>query len=135
MKQHRVGSMFLEVCVASVVAAATLAMIAQLLTLASRQQRINALQRQAACVAGNVMERIMARPWEELAPDKLQPLVSSEELASLPEADVQIEVLAGQQPESREIRVSVTWTSPRGQPRPPVQLVAWRFRQEETAPP
>lgn len=127
MKRPRAGSIFLEVCVAVVVVAATLAMVAQLLTLASRQQRTITLEQQASCMAGNLMERIMAQPWEELDPARLQRLVTSEELASLPEADVRIEVVAGEQPESREIRVQVTWGNPRAPARPPVHLVAWRF--------
>ena len=127
MKQPRVGSIFLEVCVAVVVIAATLAIIAQLLPLASRQQRIIAMQQQATRLAGNLMERIMARPWEELESERLQRLIAPDELSSLPEANVRIEVIPAEQPVSREIRVSVSWTHLRGQTRQPVQLVAWRY--------
>ena len=127
MKQPRVGSIFIEVCVAVVVIAATLAMVAQLLALASRQQRVIAMQQQATRLAGNLMERIMARPWEELESERLQRLIAPDELASLPEANVRIDVIPAEQPVSREIRVSVSWTHPRGQTRQPVQLVAWRY--------
>ena len=116
MKQPRVGSIFIEVCVAVVVIAATLAMVAQLLALALRQQRVIAMQQQATRLAGNLMERIMARPWDELESDRLQRLIAPDELASLPEANVRIEVIPVEQPVSREIRVSVTWTHPPGKP-------------------
>ena len=85
------------------------------------------MQQQATRLAGNLMERIMARPWDELESERLQQLIAPDELAGLPEADVRIDVIPVEQPVSREIRVSVTWTHPRGQTRQPVQLVAWRY--------
>ncbi len=134
MKRSRRGSMFLEVCVAMVVAAVAFVAISRLLAVSGRQRHVMELEHRARSIAANTMEQVMAMAWDDLTRDKLQPKQKSAEAESLPDGTVQIDVVEHAQPAAREIQVRVQWRRPDGTSGRPAQLTAWRFHSERPAP-
>ena len=129
MKRSRRGSMFLEACMSLAVLAAAFVAVAQLTALVAQQRQALEQRRWATREAANLMERIMARPWDELTPEQLAPLAES--LAaerSLRGGQVAIEVLDHEQPAAREVRVRIAWRNPAQQVERPVELIAWKHR-------
>jgi Tfp pilus assembly protein PilV len=126
--------MFLEVCVAMVVAAVAFVAISRLLAVSGQQRHVMELEHSARSIAANTMEQIMAMPWEELTREKLQSKQSSAETESLPGGTVQVDVVEHSQPAAREVQVRVQWRRPDGTSGRPAQLTAWRFHSEKPAP-
>jgi Tfp pilus assembly protein PilV len=134
MKRSRRGSMFLEVCVAMVVASVAFVAISRLLAVSGRQRHVMELEHRARSIAANTMEQVMAMAWDDLTREKLQPKQKSAEAESLPDGTVQIDVVEHAQPAAREIQVRVQWRRPDGTSGRPAQLTAWRFHSERPAP-
>jgi Tfp pilus assembly protein PilV len=136
MNRSRRGSMFLEVCMATLVASVAFVVSAQILVIVARQQRALEQRQGATRQAANLLERVMAQPWESLTPEQLNSLAqSSDAVRQLPGGKAQIDVIDHDQPAAREIRLRVGWVNRAGQPERPVQLVAWRYRSEGTTAP
>ena len=92
-------------------------------------QRCAATGRQAAVVeATNVLERMTAKPWDELEAEK--PQLSPAARALLPGAELKIAVAAApDEPDAKLITVSLRWQDRNGLPVRPVSLSAWRYRR------
>lgn len=104
-------------------------------------QRRAADQRQLAVVeAGNIMERLAARPWieltsknvgQEMEKEKLSPQAASR----LPGAELKIEVSQpANEPDVRRIVVSLRWQDAAGALLPPVRIATWRYQPNVTDP-
>ena len=120
----------LEMLAAFAVLGVLVAFCVQLLPAVARQ-RAAAAQRQAATQeAANLLERIAARPWDQLTPAALQGVgLSSEARRQLPGAKLQVDVFdPAQNPAARRIAVCVQWEDRDGLPVRPARLVAWRYR-------
>jgi hypothetical protein len=78
----------------------------------------------------NVMERLCARPWEEVTPEGAGEIELSEEAEeTLPDGNVEIEVVQpDDEPEAKRISVQVRWQPEPNQPPRSVRLVAWKYR-------
>lgn len=134
MKRSRHGSMFLEVCVAMLLVAIAFVAISRLLTVSTQQRHTMELEHQARSIAANTMEQVMAMPWDDLTREKLQSQRSAAKTESLPDGDVQIDVVEHTPPAAREIQVRVQWRRPDGTSGRPAQLTAWRFHSEKPSP-
>jgi hypothetical protein len=95
-------------------------------------ERRGAGRRQVAVQeAANLMERLSARPGEELTSDTARSLKLSPSTALIlrdGSLDVTIEPSAGD-PSSKRITILVRWLDAVGNPAAPVRLVAWVHRR------
>ncbi len=130
------GLAVIEAIVGLVISLAVLATMAHLLALAASQRRVTEQRAVAVREAGNLMEQVMARPWTELASEKLGQLALSESCRQrLPDARLRVEATAEGEPASaQQIRIRIDWQDRAGQRVEPVQLVAWRYAAEEPKP-
>jgi hypothetical protein len=126
----RRGTSILEVVVSGVLLVALMTVCLEFLRAAAAQRRA-AQQRQTAIQeAANVMERLSARPWEELSPQGVAGLELSQPARDLlPAVKLAVEVTSPpDQPGAKRIAVSVYWEDDAGEPVRPVCLIAWRYR-------
>ncbi|MHB8969847.1 MAG: type IV pilus modification PilV family protein [Pirellulaceae bacterium] len=136
-KRHRrCGFSMAEMVVA--VAITTLVMVGglQLITLAARQGGAIENHRLASLEAGNIMEQIMCRPWDELTSEGLSSLPLSEACRqALPAASLQVAIdTDGTDQDARRITVQLDWAVNSVHRSKPVHLVAWRYREREVQP-
>ncbi len=127
----RRGMTLIELAVAAALLGTLLTVSLKMLAASADLRRVTD-QRQAASLAmGNLLERLSARPWNELTPElatkeKLPP----EAARQLPDAELKIEITAqtseAELPAKR-IAVSLRWRGPGGQMVAPVKLVTWRY--------
>jgi hypothetical protein len=124
--------MLLESIVATLLLAAALVGVSQLLIVAGRDQRAVELRRVAAREAGNILEEIAARPFEQVTPETLAGYeLSAESRQQLPEGRVSVRVESAQEPvAARQVQVEVGWRNLSGRDER-LQLTAWRFGQRE----
>ncbi len=125
----RPGFTLMETCVAMVVLSALTTICLQYFTAAGDQRRQIYAQLTATQEAVNLLERIEALEWSELATagaTKLEP--SAQARQTLPDARVEILVdePAGTPP-SRRVTARVHWRPQLGEPEREVRLVAWRY--------
>jgi len=126
--QSRRALSVLELLVAMVLLATLLAVSLQLIAALAQQRRALDRRQQALREAANCMERIAARPWDELTPERLTATrLSPEAQQSLPGAALAIDVVPAADPEGKRIVVSVAWQEGDAQPERSVRLVAWRY--------
>ncbi|NLX53561.1 MAG: hypothetical protein GXY58_00425 [Planctomycetaceae bacterium] len=117
---------------------ATVAMVGgvQIMSLANRQCRAVECRRVASLEAGNIMEQLMARPWEELTPGQESFGTLSDVCQRLlPDASLDIDVSAETtDAAARRITVRIDWQVQGTHRSNPVRLVAWRYPNQETLP-
>jgi hypothetical protein len=137
MMRGRRGSIFLEVCMALFMLGAALGVIAQLLVIAAQQKRGYERRSLATQEAANLLERVIARPWDALAAGPVDQLdLPASAKTQLPEAQVRAEVIEEEgKPTQKQIQIQVDWVNRAGQRERPVQLVAWKHRLEGTPSP
>ena len=137
---RRRGSVTHEMSVAVLLAAAVVLGVAQLASLVAHQR--SALDRRAAAhrTAGNLMESMMARPWEQLtaqpAADEETAEPAEEELGEAELAGGRLSVEVVQEPDSpaKRITIEVNWPASSQPPAAPIRLVAWRYPAVEATP-
>ncbi len=135
-RYRRCGVSMAEMIVTVAITMLVLVSGMQLITLAGRQGTAIENRRLAALEAGNIMEQVMCRPWEEVTTESLSSLPLSETCRqALPAASLHVAVDPdGTDQDLRRITVQLDWavnSVHRGQP---VHLVAWRYRNREVQP-
>jgi Tfp pilus assembly protein PilE len=129
MRRNRRGMTLLELAVAGVLLAALTAVCAKFFAAAAAQRRALAERQTALQVAGNLMERLAVRPYEQLSTEKLsQEKLPLWAVAALPKAALKIEVTdAAGPPAGKRIALRLTWSG--HDPAAPfcVQLTSWRY--------
>ena len=131
----RRGGVSHEVTIAVVLAAAVVLGVAQIASFVAQQSR--ELERRAAAhrAAGNLMESLMARPWDALTPQAAAALQLPESRAmELREAELRVEVAVEDESAAKRIAIEIDWPAASHRPRAPVRLVAWRFPTGEATP-
>ena len=135
-RRRRFGISMTEMVVT--VAITTLVMVGglQLITLANRQGGVVENQRLACLEAGNIMEQIMCRPWDEVTAEGLSSLPLSEACrAALPEARLHVAIdTDGTDQDARRITVQLDWAVNSVHRSKSIHLVAWRYRHGEAQP-
>ena len=130
---HRRGTTLLELVAAAALLGTVLVICLQLLG-ATAAQRRHIDQRQLALMeVENTMERLAARPWNELTPQTTAGQLSTAVRSRLSDAGMKIEVTtpAGE-PSAKRIAVSLRWKDGSGQFVKPVRIVTWRWKGEMT---
>ncbi|MFV1968436.1 MAG: hypothetical protein ACC628_23675 [Pirellulaceae bacterium] len=117
--------------------AAAFGVIAQLLVIAAQQQRGHERRRLATQEAANLLERVMARPWNALTAEQVDSLdLPAAAKTRLPDARVRIGIVNEEgEPARKQVRIRVDWLNRAGQREQPVQLVAWKHRLERSPAP
>ena len=125
-----------EVVIAVAITATAMVGIAQLMYLATRQHRVLERYSLAAIEAGNILEDLMSRPWNDLAAAESPAVALSEAFRqTAPEARLQVDVAPdGGSDDVRKITVRIHWQTAGQSQGQPVQLVAWRYRNQEATP-
>lgn len=124
----------IEIVVAGSVLAVLLIVVMQLVTSATEQHQATADRRMASQEAANLMERLFATSWEDLAAEQAPAVRLSDDLQrTLSESRLNVEITppedrTGSEPDSRRILVEISWRHRPGQPRRAVRLVALRYR-------
>jgi hypothetical protein len=105
--------------------------VAQLLTRVAQQRCMQQQRATAIREVGNLMEELVARPWSELAGERVPAVTLSESCRrDLPDAELRLNVV-GEDETSQRIHVRLDWRLVSGRRSEPVRLVGWRFRDEE----
>ncbi len=104
--------------------------IAQLLSMVAQQRRLARQYAVAVQEAGNLMEDVVSRPWDQAGPEQLASVTLSEACDScLPDAELTMNV-ADESDGVRRIGIRIEFSSAAGR-REPVRLVGWKHRREE----
>ena len=110
MRSRRSASILLEATLAIALLTIAFVVVAHVLALAGRQRRETQWHNLATLEAANVLERMMARSWDDLGPGAQSIAISQEAGARLPEPRLNVEVEAAEGPvSSRRIHVQVDW--------------------------
>jgi len=127
---RRRGSSLLEVTAAGILLAMMLTVSLQFFRAMATQRRGLQARRTAVEEVANVMERLSARPWEELTAENVGQVEASPEVRqALPGSELKIDVLQTEgEPEGKRITVAIRWPAGPEQPDRSVRLVAWRYR-------
>ena len=130
---RRQGSLLLEAALAMALLLAALAVVAHLLLLAGHQRREADHRALATREAANVMERVVARRWDEIVPEGVRELALSDEARQqLPQPDLEVRVSEDSaELRQKRIDVLVRWQNAAGLPAQPVELAAWVFTERE----
>ena len=139
--RDRRGFSMIEIAVAGSVLAVLMIVVMQLIGTTTAQRQATADRRMAAREAANLMERLFASSWEDLAAEKIPNVRLSDDLRRmLSESRLNIEIAerndhANDDPHGKRILVEISWLHRPGQPRRSVRLVALRYHvapQHET---
>ena len=136
IRSRRSGLSMAEMVITLAVALIAFACIAQLMAITANQNRLLERDAVAAREAGNIMEDLMSRRWDELVPgNPPQPQLSEMCQQIIPDAELKIEIaddksLAG----VRQITIQIDCGSPQKR-RTAARLVAWRAQDHEEVKP
>lgn len=131
-KTNRRGATMIEITVAMVVLLVFVVSVTKTLIAVQSQSRHNHRRLVAIQEAANVMERVFATPWDQLASDRFAELeASASAQTQLPNASVDIVIGEAREPAGKHITVTIAWTSTNAGQRESTQLVAWRFQTKE----
>jgi Tfp pilus assembly protein PilV len=132
-KNRPAGMVIQEAMVGILIIGVVLAGIAQMLTLAAAQRRTGTQRAAAALEAGNLMEDLMTRPWQELtAEGPAGPPVSEWCLHHVPDARLDVDVTQEEAASAARIDIRIDWPDGSGRYGRPVQLTAWRYSNQES---
>ena len=127
---RRRGFTLLEISAAGILLAVMMTICLQFFRATAAQRRAIQDHRTAIREADNLMERVCARPWEELTPEGVAGVQLSEEARrALGGSQVEIDVTQpDDEPDGKRITVLLRWPAGPDQPDRSVWLVAWRYR-------
>jgi prepilin-type N-terminal cleavage/methylation domain-containing protein len=133
MNKHR-GMTLIELAVAAALLGTLLTVSLKMLAASADLRRVTDQRQAAALAAGNLLERLAARPWNELTPElAAAEKLSPEAAGQLPYAELKIEITEQTSDENlpaKRIAVTLGWRGPGGQPVAPVKLVTWRYMRD-----
>ncbi len=135
-RHARNGATIVELMIALAVLAAVLVTVTQALLGLAIQRRAAQRQQQALIEAANVMERMMALPFDDVTDEKAAGAELSEESQRvLPDGSLRVRVSDAEQPPAgKRIEVEVGWRNRAGQMHQSARLVAWKYRTEGQQP-
>ena len=129
---RRAGTVVHEATIALVLASAILVTVVQVLALSAQQSRSQHQRLTASHEAGNLMEQLMARSWEQLTPEAVASIELSEMCqTTLRDAQLAIAVTPGSDG-AKQLKIEIGWRHASGNQEAPVHLVAWKYPREET---
>ncbi|WP_435016122.1 type IV pilus modification PilV family protein [Tundrisphaera sp. TA3] len=128
--RRRRGFGLVEMTATAVMLVAAMTITVQLVGWVAAERRSVARRERALLEAANLLERLAARPWDDLTPDAAKALTLSDATrAALPGAALSIEVAPAGAPEAKRITVAITWRDRSGSAEAPARLVGWAHRR------
>jgi len=126
------GFTLLEVVIAGTLLAAVLILSGRMVWSIARQREAILDRQTALSEAGNVMERLFARPWGDLSDDAVKGVHLSDDFQrALPGGKLSIHLSdLTEDPPAKRILVKVSWIHEPDQPHRSVQLVALKYQVE-----
>ena len=122
----------LELVAAAALLATILVVCLQLLAATTLQRRAADQRQLALGEVENTLERLDAKPWNELTPQTTAGQLSPTLRSRLPDAELRIEVATSSaEPSAKRIAVSLRWKDYAGQFTKPVTIVTWRWENDE----
>lgn len=136
--RRRRGFGLVELAASGVIFAAMAAITAQVVGAVAAEAKAAARREHAARLAGDVMERALARDWAGLTTEALAPLADSALAADpIPGASIRFEVVptpaVGRRGQKRVV-VEVRWPDHAKAAEAPVRLVAWTLEGKGARP-
>jgi hypothetical protein len=132
--KRRTGISLIEVTAALLILSVAVVSVAQLVALAEVQRRDASRRQLASSEAGNALEHLAARRWDELDAERLKEFsLSPRARQALPGARLTVAVEPASAGEAKRIIVEVVWTT-RFEQTERVRLVAWKFAGQESQP-
>jgi Tfp pilus assembly protein PilE len=127
MKSRR-GMSLLEMAVAGVLLVVLAAVCVKFFAAAALQRKGMEQRQTALREAGNIMERLFARPYDELTAESAAKITLPAEVVHyLPKAELKIDLAAaGEGSPGKRISIVIRWQDSEGQWVEPARLVAWR---------
>jgi prepilin-type N-terminal cleavage/methylation domain-containing protein len=130
MTMRRRGMTLLELVAAAALLGTILVVCLQLLAATAVQRRVIDQRQFALAEVENTMERLAARPWNELKVQTVAGQLSPAARGRLPAAEMKVEVTTSSaEPLAKRVAVSLRWHDRSGQFTKPVTLVTWRWKQ------
>lgn len=106
--------------------------VVQVLALSAQESRSQHERLTATREAGNLMEQLMARSWEQLTPEAVASIELSETCqTTLPNAQLAIDVVASSDG-AKQLNIEIAWRIAAENHAAPVHLVAWKYPRQET---
>jgi hypothetical protein len=128
---RRRGFGLIEMAISGLLIAAAMAVTVQVVGRVATDRRSVARRERAVVEASNLMERIAARPFDQITAESLAALGLPEAArASLPGSTLDVKVAdSPDAPARKRITVEIRWRDRSGQAESPVRLVAWSYRR------
>jgi hypothetical protein len=128
---RRPGFGLIEMAIAGLLIAAAMAATLQVVGWVATERRAVERRERAVLEASNLLERITARPWDELSTEALGSIKLNEQASAfLPGSALALKVVPFEDAPSRKrITVELRWQDRSGRPEAPVRLVAWIYRR------
>jgi hypothetical protein len=134
--QSRRGSLLAEVAVSSVMLVIVMGMTVKILGWVALERRAAERREQAVLEAANLMERLAARPFEEVTPELAsQCALPASAGGFLPGADLKVDVTEtrpGPGRIAKRIGIQIRWKDRGGEPVAPVRLTSWIERRRKS---
>jgi prepilin-type N-terminal cleavage/methylation domain-containing protein len=129
---RRRGFTLIELMVTLVIIAIAISLTVEVIGWVAAERRSLDRRHCALQEAVNLMERLTARPFEQLTADSVRDAVLSQDVAgSLPHGELTVSVRDENTPvNSKQVRVQIRWQSRTGQWQAPVRLTSWVYRKE-----
>lgn len=135
---RRRGTVVHEAAIAMILVAAILTSVVQILAISARQSRARHLRLTATGEAGNLMEQLMARSWEQLTPEAVAAIQLSADCQTiLPDPRLKIEITPSDDisgGRAKQLAIEIAWRDASGSDAAPIHLVAWKYPRPETDP-
>jgi Prokaryotic N-terminal methylation motif len=132
---RRRGFGLIEMAIAGALIAVAMTVTVQVVGWIALERRAVERRERALLEAENLMERIVAAPWQDLSTESVKRFSLSETTAGFlrsPTLDV-IVTPFDDAPARKKVVVEIRWLDRTGRPEAPVRLVAWAYRRGEVA--
>jgi hypothetical protein len=125
----RRGSLLAEVAISSIMLVIVMGMTVKILGWVALQRRAAERREQAALEAANMMERLAARPFDQLTPALAsQCALPARTVEFLPGAELKVDITEtrpGPDRLAKRIAIQVGWRNSAGEPVAPLRLTSW----------
>jgi hypothetical protein len=132
-KSRRPGFGLIEMAITGVLIAAAMTVTVQVVGSIAFERKAVARRERALLEADNVLERVVAQPWDKLTTESMRRYTISPTSAGfLKSPTLGITVTPfDDAPVRKKVVVEVRWLDRSGRPEAPVRLVAWVYRRGE----
>ena len=135
-RSSRRGSLLLETAMSALMLMLAMTIVVQVIGSVANARRNWDRRMIAANEVSNQVERLAARPFDDLKPGPVEGLRLSTEAIGLPAADLKAEVVAAEATggvDSKRIFVQLRWRNAAGDWSTPLRLTTWIHRRKEGA--